>query len=204
MENNIKVMQDTVEKVMEQYQGVNEFLDSMETAKAQHAQAITELEEQVAGLQETFSQATDLTQAKQLKNDMDSITDEIELVKQVNKAKVFSMLGTLSEKAVAVLKANTEAVAMFKELDNEMVANTSLKQLQANIELMQSFASDINNSFRGVRNILLDTKLVATADQNKVYAGIHLGRAGIQSELVAYEIKVRSYMRELIAKGVSL
>lgn len=192
-----------VAEVMEQYHGVIDYLEEIETVEAQHGQAVAELEDELTGHKEAFTMAEDLGQAKMIKAQIKATEEDIELVKSVNRAKVLSMYGTLGDKADAFFSNNTEAVTVFRELDKEMVANTSLSQLEANLETMRGFASAINNSFAGVRGILLETKLVAQADQNKRYMNKHhLGRQNIQSELVTFENRVRTYVRELKSAGL--
>jgi hypothetical protein len=204
MNKMLKEMTEKVAMVQESYHEVLDFVDKIEETVASGKDAFSELEEQMANHQEALTMAQDLGEAKLIKQQIDALAEDMELLQSVNKAKELSMMTTLSDKAEQSLLANKNAVELFRALDKEMVANTSLAQLKSHIELMSGFASALNNSFASVRNILLDTKIVAHENQNRQYRGIHLGRAGVQSELTNFEYHVRPYIQKVKQAGVSL
>ncbi|WP_066047048.1 hypothetical protein [Robertmurraya korlensis] len=205
MENKINAMSNKIAEVLAKRGAFEDYLEDIELTKAQHGQAIVELEEELAGHKEAFAMADDLGAAKLLKQQISSTEEEIELVKQVNKAKIATMFEILGDLAESYFACHTEAITLFRELDNEMVVNTGLGVLAENRSIMEGFATTLNSSFSQVRNILLDTGIVAQADQNKRFRGkYHLGQRGLISELITFESKVRAYVSELKAKGVSL
>jgi len=204
MNKMLKEMTEKVAMVQESYHEVLHFVDEIEEVVASGKDALAELEEQMVKHQEALTMAQDLGEAKLIKQQIVALAEDMELLQSVNKAKELSMMATLSDKAEQSLLANKDAVELFRALDKEMVANTSLGQLKSHIELMSGFASALNNSFASVRNILLDTKIVTHENQNRQYRGIHLGRAGVQSELTNFEYHVRPYIQKVKQAGVGL
>lgn len=199
---NKEKMTAKVADVLEAKEAVNSFLDEIEFTAGQHGQAVTEMQEQLAKQNEAFKMATDLSEAKMLKAQVSSTEEDMELVKQVSEAKVSAMYQELENKAEAFFAVHKEADAEFRELDKAMMANTGLGQLQEHMELMSGFANTLNNSFAGVRAILLDTKIVPMSEQNGRYKGkYHLGQRGLVTELNEFNYKVAGYVRDLRSAG---
>lgn len=202
MEKTIKTMTNKVTEVTEAFNNVRDYLDVIEETTAQHGQALTELEQELQTQQEAFSMAQDLGEAKLLQQQIKDTEANQELIQQVNKAKVNAMYAELEDKAEAFFKVHKEAVQSFRELDNAIVVNTSLGELENNIELMRGFERSLNGAFAGVRNILLDTKIVSQAEQNRQFKGYHLGQRGLTTGLLSFQIKVSSYVRDLKGAGL--
>jgi len=201
MNNMINKMTEAVTEVLNKRDALEEFLDSIDTAKAQHIQAIVELQEQLSAYEESFVSADDIAKAKQFKSFIEETKESISLVEQVNKAKVAKMYEQVAELAVETFSAHKEAVAEFKALDKFMMANTGLGQLEDNLQLMNGFANSLNGAFKGVRAILLDTGIVPQKEQNQSFRGTHLGAREHMSELVSFDTKIRAYIRELKVSG---
>lgn len=188
-------MTQKVLELQEVKDAVEAFLEEIEVTTRQYNQAVSELEEQVENLQESLGVATDLAEAKSIKQKINDTQDEIELVKQVSNAKVDAMYETLGDKAESFFVVHKEAVAVFKELDKQMIANTGLGALKSNLELMNGFARSVNFTFADVRKILLTTGIVPVEEQNRMFRGkYHLGQAGLSTELNSFYAKVSEYM----------
>ena len=176
--------------------------EEIETAQAQHSQAIVELQEQLSAYEESFASADSLAKAKQFKQFIEETKEELELIKQVNKAKVLVMYATLSDLAEEFFSVHKDTVAQFREFDKEMVATTGLGALDDNLEILNNIAFSLNSTFAEVRNILLDTGIVSQAEQNNRFRNTHLGQRGQVSELVSFEVEVRAYKYQLKKAGI--
>lgn len=202
MEKMIKAMSSKVAEVLAKRVAIEEYLDSMELTAGQHKQALQELYKELASHTEAMTMADDLGQAGLIRQQIKATEEQIELVKMVNENKVNTMKKTLADKADAFFGCHAEAVTEFKELDKEMIAITSLRQLKEQTEMMRGIANTLNNSLSDVKLVLIDEGIITQAD--KFYAGYHLNQRELMSELSNFEFKVNPYIRELTAKGVSL
>jgi hypothetical protein len=198
---NKEKMTAKVAEVLEAQDIVESFLDEIELTAGQHKQAIVELEQEVAKHTEALGMADDLGQAGLIRKKIKDTEEQIELVKMVNENKVRAKYQELENKAEAFFAVHKEAQNDFTELEKVMIATTGLGQLRDNSELMTGFAYTLNNSFTGVRTILLDTKIVSLAEQNMMYRGYHLGQRGLMTELSEFEHKVNPYIYQLKSAG---
>ncbi|XQY90617.1 hypothetical protein ACNRWW_13900 [Metabacillus sp. HB246100] len=197
----IKEMEKKVTEVMEARDAVYSFLDEIEEAVSAGQEQVTQIEEQIASKQEALTLFTDFGEVKLAKQEIDSLEEDMELLKQVYVNKVNAMYGQLENIAEEMFKAHKSAVFLYRTVDNYILLNTNLSELKTNMELMGGFGQSLNGAFASVRAILLDTGIVANADQNRNYRGIHLGARGLDSELINFEYEVRPYVNRLRSAG---
>lgn len=200
----IKDMTAKVNEVKDARKAVEAVLDGIEELKAEGKEALVKMEHELQAKQEALTMAQDMGEAKLIKQQIDSLQEDIELQKAVTEAKVKGMTADIEDKAEAFFKSHKSASFLYNAVDNYMILNTNLSNLYTNMELMQGFSRALSGSFAGVKAILLDTGIVAQADQNRIYKGIHLGQRDKESELVNYEYKIRPYINQLRSSGIEI
>lgn len=197
----IKEMTSKVIEVQDAQEAVYAFLEEIEETVAEGTEAVSQMQSVVEAKKEAMSVFTDFGEVKMAKAEIDSLEADMELLKQITANKAKAMKATLEDKAEEFFKAHKSAVFFFTNTDAYFVANTTLATIAEDEQTMQGFANSISNSFASVRQVLLDEQIVAQADQNRLYRGIHLGQAGKVTELNTYHRLVRGYARELKTKG---
>ncbi|MBM7691146.1 hypothetical protein JOC77_000551 [Peribacillus deserti] len=196
-----KQMTGKVAEVMEAQEAVFSFLDEIEETVAEGAEAVEQMAQVVQAKKEAMTTSTEFGEVKLAQTEINSLEEDMELLKQINDNKARAMKATLEDKAEAFFVAHKGAVFFFGIVDTHFVANTSLATIAEDEQTLTGFGDDLANSFSSVRMMLLDENIVAQENQNRLYRGIHLGQAGKVTELRAYHSLVRGYARELKAKG---
>lgn len=204
--NNAEMIKELVEVVntaIEAKESVYDFLTEMEdTAKAGN-EVVTEMQATVQAKEEALTGLVGFADIKQASSEINSIKEDIEVLKQVNANKIVAMKVELADVAEDALKAHKTAVAKFNKVDNILVANTTLSDLDNTFETMKTLARQLEFAFKGVRQVLLDEGIVSTVDQNKQYRGVHLGQREVVTKLYEFELKVRQFKHELKLAGVA-
>lgn len=168
--NKVEMLKELEAKVLEvrEAQGaVYDFLDEIDEAKAEGVVVVAEAEATVQAKKEALNTITDLGELKLAQAEIRALEEEVELLKVVNANKANAMLEELGNKADAFFKVHKSAKFLYQAVDNVLVANTSLTELAETKATMTALGQDLNNSFKAVRQVLLDTKIVALADQNR-------------------------------------
>lgn len=203
--NKVEMLKELEAKVLEvrEAQGaVYDFLDEIDEAKAEGVEAVAEAEATVQAKKDALATITDLGELKLAQAEIKALEEDVELLKVVTANKANAMLEELGDKADAFFKLHKSAKFLYQAVDNILVANTSLSELAETKATMNKYATQLNSAFAGVRHLLLDTKIVAQADQNRNFKGTHLGQRDLTTELDVFESKVRSYMQVLKTSGV--
>lgn len=200
----LKEMTGKVAEVLETQDTVNEFLNEIEDAVTSGAKAVSEMETIVQAKKEGMTIYTELGEVKLAKTEIHSLIEEMELLKQVNANKVKAMYRQLEDKAEEFFNIHRSALILFKSVDDFYLLNTSLSELTESKIMLQGFANQLAYSFAGVRNLLLDTGIVAIGDQNKSYRGIHLGQIVRETQLAEFVTKVRPFINDLNRAGVAI
>lgn len=197
-----KEMELKINEVQEARNTVFTFVDEIEDAVQAGEQTVSAMETELSGQRNSLTMAQDLGEAKLIKNQIDRIQEDLELQKAVNVGKKKAMYEQLANKAEEFLKVHKSAVFLFKSVDDFYLVNTSLSELTVAKEMLQGFASQLSVSFAGVRNILLDTGIVAMADQNRMYRGIYLGQIVRETQLSEFKSRVQPFLNDLSRAGV--
>ncbi|MDG5789666.1 hypothetical protein QA612_19600 [Evansella sp. AB-P1] len=190
-----------ITEVQDARDNVESFLEVIEETASDNRATVRGLEDELQKAQEALTVSVDIGESRMLKAQADAIEQDISLTQQVAQAKITKMYQELEDKVERFFNAHKGAVKMYQELDAYYVANTSLSALKEDAKLLSNFATELNNSFRAVRQVLLDTGLVSQAEQNKSYRGQHLGARDLVTELWTYESKVRGYVQQLQQAG---
>lgn len=196
-----KEIQDTVKEVLEFRNAVLNVQEGIEESVELGKGAVSQLENELSVKQDDLSSVTDMAEAKQLKAEIDGLKSDIELQQSVNKAKSLIMMSELEDKAVQFFDKQRKAISHFNTIDTYFLNTSSISTMKEDIEFLQDIALDLNNSFKSVRHILLDTGIVSVAEQNKSYKGHHLGKRDVVSELVSFEYKIRPITNQLKQAG---
>ncbi|CAH0222649.1 hypothetical protein SRABI96_02450 [Peribacillus sp. Bi96] len=200
----IKGMEVKVNEVIGASQAVSEFVESIEETVTEGVEAVKQLEAVIETKTEALNTFTDMGEARLAKQEINNLVEELELQKAVNTGKEKAMKSELEEVIVTFFAVHKGACMMFRGLDNHLVANTSLSELNETKATMEGFGNSLTFSFAGVKQILLDTKIVAQADQNRQYRGIHLGQRGQETQLYGFEYVVRAYVQQLRASDIAI
>ena len=197
-------LENKVAEVKQASQAVNEFVELMDEAVSEGAEAVAQLESVIKVKQEALNTFTDMGEARLAKAEINNFIEELELQKAVNVGKRSAMVAELEDVIEAFFTAHKKAVFMYRNVDDYCLVNTSLSELSATKDKMQGFSNQLAVHFAGARNILLDEGIVAMADQNKMYRGIHLGQVGKATQLAEFASRVQPFLNDLSRAGVAL
>jgi hypothetical protein len=203
-EQMIKDLSEKVDEVQQASEAVVAVLVSIEDLEAVGMDKVTALVQELESKQEALLLAQDLSEAKQIKQQINSLQEDIELQRAINAGSGTALKTELEDKAVAFFDVHKSAKSVFQSVDNYILINTCLSDLKEAKETMQGYAWVISSCFARVRATLLDTSIVALNDQNITYRGIHLGQRELQTGLYTFECKVRSYLTQLRAAGFNV
>lgn len=198
----IKEMTGKVAEVQEAQDTVFSFLEEIEEIVAEGAETVKQMEAVIEAKKEAMSLLTGFGEAKLAKAEIDSLEEDMELLKQINDNKVKTMKAELVDKVDAFFVVHKGAVFFFNAVDAHFVTNTTLATIAEDEQTMTGFANGLANSFASVRQVLLDEKIVTIQDQNRLYRGTHLGQTGKVTELMDFHRLVRGYISQLKAKGI--
>ena len=204
MGKEMLIMELTVKgtELQEAVQVVYAVMDAIDETVAEGNEQLAELDIDIVAKQEAFAGITELKLLKQSQEEINSIKADVNLVKQVIDNKVKVMYSEIEDKAEQFFKVHKSALELFKTVDDYMLVNTTLTELRDVNAVMTEYANDFYRAFSEVRNVLLDTKIVAEKNQNLVYRGCHLGQIRRNTLLLDFEYKIQGYMQQLKAQGL--
>ncbi|KUP06197.1 hypothetical protein Q75_09715 [Bacillus coahuilensis p1.1.43] len=191
-----------VKEVIETRDAVYSFLEEIEAVVAEGKDAVSQLEQELVAKQEALSACTDIGEARLAKNEIKALEEDLELQIAVNDGKAKAMRSELEDIVESFFKVHKSAVFMYGAVDDFYLINTSLASLKEDKETLSGFTGSLNGSFSAVRNILLDTEIVANADQNKTYRGTHLGQRHQNTKLNDFDYHIRPYANQLRSAGI--
>lgn len=203
-ETMLKELAVKIDEVKQASHAVNEFVELMDESVAEGVEAVAQLESLIATKQEALNTFIDMAEARKAKAEINNLVEELELQKAVNVGKRSAMVAELEAVIGAFFAEHKKALFFYRNTDDYCLINTSLTELTATKELLQSFANGLAYSFAGVRNVLLDEGIVAPENQNKVYNGIHLGQVVKQTQLAEFATRVQSYINDLNRAGIAI
>lgn len=201
-ETVMKDMQEKLEELNTAKQAVNDFVAAMEEQAEENTAEVGQLKAELMAMKESLALVADFTKAKLLKAEIDELKADIELQEQVASAKHQAQLNELSELAEEFLNVNKAVRFFFTTVDKYFLSNTSLSELEENVEYLNGVAQEINFSLKFIRQILLDTGLIASSEQNKNYKGYHLGQRDVVSELDVFKTRISQMVYEYKRAGI--
>jgi hypothetical protein len=183
---------------------VYDFMEQVDEDKAEGAMAVAEAQAEITAKREALKTFTDVGELRNAQQEINNKEQDVELLKQVTENKVTAMKGQLEELVVAFFAVHKSATFLFRAVDNHLVANTSLSELAQAKATMSGHANTLQYAFSGVRQVLLDEKIVSNQEQNKNWRGTHLGQRIVTTELDVFESKIRSYIHTLKVSGIEI
>lgn len=199
----VEEMTAKVNEVIDARDAVYEHLQEIEEAVASGQEQVAQLEQELQNQQDALSMAQNLGEAKLIKQKIDSLAEDIELQKTVNTSKSNGTASGLADKADAFFKAHKSASFLYGTVDNYFLANTCLANFQEDKGILAGFANTLNNSFKGVKQVLLDTKLCEVNGNYVSFRGNYLGQRDLKTELEVFEAqcKLRQFVYESYRAG---
>lgn len=203
-ETMIKELSASINEAVKTSQEVVNFLDVIEDTVVEDKEAVASLEAHLQTKMDTLLTFTDLEKAKVAQAEITNLETELSLLKNINEAKVKAQKVELEDKAEAFFVIHKTTKFKLVAVDSYLVANTSLSELTETLQMVKGLSHELHSTFSTVRNILLDTGIVANENQNKQYRGIHLGQALYYTKLIEFEYEVKDYMQVLKATGIEV
>jgi hypothetical protein len=203
-ETMIKELTVKITEVQEARDAVEAVMEAIDELASSCNEQITQIEADIVARKEGLKLITDLEGLRKAQTEINTLQDDVELVKQVKGNKAKSLLEEVENKAVEFFNTHRVAKSVFNTVDEYMLINTSLSELSDAKEQMSGYINCIDKNFAQVRSILLDTKIVSVEDQNRSYRGFHLGQHNRGTQFLDFEYHINSYKHQLISRGLPL
>ena len=189
------VMENKIGELTTALQAVQTKFDELEAVKATGEETVKGLVEKKASLLESLQLATDLTTAKNLKAQVTDTEEDLELQEALNKGKAVQKASELVELFNSYFAVHAGAKTAFNTLDREYIETMSIRTVEADTELLEGFAREINFSFATATALLIEAGIVAQSD--RFYGNIHLGQMSLMTKGHSMKVAMRDTQREL-------
>ncbi|GLY12510.1 hypothetical protein [Pseudobacillus badius] len=168
-----------LEYLLNKYKAVKAVDTQIENTKVEETQKIEVLYTQLSEAQEALKGATTLEIARQAKNSMDDISEDIELQKAVSAKAVETKKDELETVVMEFFEAYKALKTAYVELDKEVALTINIRSLDEDEQVMKDISIQASNFLGSIKRYLIKHGIIEKGEHK--YKGFHLDQAPLDS-----------------------